>query len=103
MADPTPDPISELFIESFNLDLTDLHSTARVALPTGGNHADTLELRDDDGNFLCFVPADASPEMVAVAYRLYGQGLNIGVRAGEAAAWAKLRHLIGAAAATELS
>ncbi|WP_263626345.1 hypothetical protein [Novosphingobium percolationis] len=36
---------------------------------------------------------------MAIAYRLYGQGLNHGVRAGEAAAWAKLRYLIGAAAA----
>ena len=98
MADPTPDPIGELFVESFNLDLSDLHSAARVALPPGGSHPDTLELRDDEGNFLSFVPADASPEMVAIAYRLYGQGLNFGVRAGEAAAWAKLRHLIGAAA-----
>lgn len=33
------------------------------------------------------------------AYRLYGQGLNRGVRVGETAAWAKLRYLIGAAAA----
>lgn len=96
MADP--DPISELFVESFNLDLSELLSSARVALPSNGNHPDTLELRDDEGNVLCFVPADASPEMVAIAYRLYGQGLNLGVRAGEAAAWAKLRHLIGAAA-----
>lgn len=97
MADP--DPIGALFVESFNLDLAELHSAARVALPSNGNHGDVLELRDDEGNFLSFVPADASPEMVAIAYRLYGQGLNHGVRLGEAAAWAKLRYLIGAAAA----
>ena len=103
MSDPTPDPIGELFVESFNLDLTDLHSTARVALPPDGNHTYTLALRDDQGNFLSFVPADATPEMVAIAYRLYGQGLNVGIRAGEAAAWAKLRDLIGAAAATGAS
>lgn len=95
MADP--DPISELFVESFNLDLAELHSAARVALPSNGNHGDVLELQDDEGNFLCFVPTEASPEMVAIAYRLHGQGLNRGVRVGEAAAWAKLRHLIGAA------
>lgn len=92
-----PDPIGALFVESFNLDLAALHSAARVALPSSGNHPDMLELQDDEGIFLSFVPADASPEMVAIAYRLFGQGLNHGVRAGEAAAWAKLRHLIGAA------
>ena len=96
-----PDPIGALFVESFNLDLSELLSPARVALPSEGNHPDTLELCDDEGNFLCFVPADASPEMVAIAHRLYGQGLDLGVRAGEAAAWAKLRHLIGAAAADD--
>ena len=89
MADPTPDPIGELLVESFNLDLAALHSTARVSLPTSGSHPDTLELRDDEGNFLSLVPADASPEIVAIAYRLYGQGLNLGARAGEAAAWSK--------------
>ena len=37
--------------------------------------------------------------MAAIAFRLYARGLNRGVRAGEDAAWAKLRYLIGAAAA----
>lgn len=101
MANSTPDPVGELFVESFNLDLADLLSPARVALPESGNPPDTLELRDDEGNSLTLVPADASPDMVAIAYRLYGQGLNFGARAGEAAAWAKLRHLIGAAAVGE--
>lgn len=101
MTDHTPDPIRALFVETFNLELSDLHSAARVALPPGDDPPDTLELRDDEGNFLTFVPTDASPDMVAIAYRLYAQGLNFGVRAGEAAAWAKLRHLIGAAAASD--
>lgn len=93
-----PDPIDTLFLESFNLDLSALSSAARVARPSTGQD-NVLELQDDEGNFLCFIPADSSPEMAAIAYRLYGQGLNRGTRAGEEAAWAKLRHLIGAAAA----
>lgn len=101
MTNSTPDPVGELFVESFNLELADLLSPARVALPASGNPPDTLEMHDDEGIFLTLVPADASPDMVAIAYRLYGQGLNFGVRAGEAAAWAKLRHLIGAAAVSE--
>jgi len=58
-----------------------------------------LELQDDEGTFLDFIPASSNPQMAAIAYRLYGRGLNLGVRAGEDAAWAKLRHLIGAASA----
>lgn len=95
--DMSSDPIlSELFVESFNADLENLGSAARVA-PPRPPHSDVLELQDDEGTFLDFIPASASPEMAAIAYRLYGRGLNLGVRAGEAAAWAKLRHLIGAA------
>lgn len=89
--------LSELFIDSFNADLENLGSAARVALPPP-HHGDVLEFRDDEGNFLEFIPASASPEMTAIAYRMYGRALNRGVRAGEDAAWAKLRHLIGAAA-----
>ncbi len=94
-SDPT---LSQLFVDSFNADLANLGSWARVALPPP-QHSDVVELQDDEGNFLDFIPVSASPEMAAIAYRMYGRGLNLGVRAGEAAAWAKLRHLIGAAAA----
>ncbi len=90
-----PDPIRALFVESFNLDLAALNSPARVCLPSGDNSG-VLELQDDEGTFLDFIPESAAPEMVAIAYRLYGRGLNHGVRVGEEAAWAKLRHLIGA-------
>jgi len=89
--------LSELFINSFNADLENLGSTARVALPPP-QHGEAIELRDDEGNFLEFIPASASPEMAAIAYRMYGRAFNRGVRAGEDAAWAKLRHLIGAVA-----
>jgi hypothetical protein len=94
-----PDPITALFVEHFNLDLAAISSAARVAIAAGVNPSEKLELQDDEGNVLTLIPSDASPEMVAIAYRLYGQGLNAGVRMGEAAAWAKLRHLIGAAEA----
>lgn len=95
---PNPDPVNcALFVESFNLDLVALSSGARVKLSTEGSRDGQLELRDDEGNFICLIPSDTRPEMAAIAYRLYGQGLNRGVRAGEEAAWAKLRYLIGAA------
>ncbi|MBV1686422.1 hypothetical protein KRR38_01720 [Novosphingobium sp. G106] len=58
-----------------------------------------IELQDDEGCLVGFIPADTAPRMAAIAYRLYGQAFNRGVRAGEEAAWAKLRHLVGAAAA----
>lgn len=91
--------ITAMFIESYNADLAALGSAARVALPSNALHDDMLELQDDEGTFLDLIPASAEPQMAAIAYRLYGRGLNLGVRAGEDAAWAKLRHLIGAAAA----
>lgn len=94
---PSDHILSQIFIDSFNADLANLGSSACVALPPP-QHSDVIELQDDEGNFLDFIPASASPEMAAIAYRMYGRGLNLGVRAGEAAAWAKLRHLIGAAA-----
>lgn len=94
-----PNRIKQLLVDTFNADLAALHSSARVALPPSETHGDVLELQDDEGNFLDFIPDAASPEMAAIAYRLYGRGLNRGVRAGEDTAWAKLRHLIGAAAA----
>jgi hypothetical protein len=83
----------------FNARLAQLNSSARVVLTLIAGHTGMLELRDDAENFLEFIPAEASPEMAAIAFRLYVRGLNRGVRAGEEAAWAKLRHLIGAAAA----
>ncbi len=96
---PNADPvISALFVESFNLDLVALSPAARVKLSTEGGRDDQLELQDDEGSFICLIPSDTKPEMAAIAYRLYGQGLNRGARAGEEAAWAKLRYLIGAAA-----
>ena len=86
-------------IERFNARLAELNSSARVAFARIAGHSGMLELRDDAENFLEFIPAEASPEMAAIAFRLYARGLNRGVRAGEDAAWAKLRYLIGAAAA----
>lgn len=94
-----PNRIKQLFVDSFNTDLAALHSAARVALPPNEAHGDVLELQDEEGRFLEFIPDSASPEMVAIAYRLYGRGLNRGIRAGEYTAWAKLRRLIGAATA----
>lgn len=91
--------ITAMFIESYNADLAARGSNARVAVPSSGPQDDTLELQDDEGTLIAFIPASAEPQMAAIAYRLYGRGLNLGVRAGEDAAWAKLRHLIGAAAA----
>ncbi|PNQ04055.1 hypothetical protein A8G00_09140 [Sphingobium sp. SA916] len=58
-----------------------------------------LALIDDEGRFITELPLTVSSEMVALAYSLYGRGVTFGVRAGEDAAWAKLRFLIGAAAA----
>jgi len=89
-------------VERFNARLLQLNSSARVALTRIVGHTDMLELRDDEENFLEFIPAEASPEMAAIAFRLYARGLNRGVRAGEDAAWAKLRYLIGAATAPNL-
>jgi hypothetical protein len=86
-------------IERFNARLVQLNSSARVALTRIAGHSGMLELRDDEENFLEFIPAEASPEMAAIAFRLYARGLNRGVRAGEETVWAKLRYLIGAAAA----
>ncbi|MFB0874994.1 hypothetical protein [Sphingobium sp. sgz301303] len=91
--------ITALFIASYNADLAALDSSARVAVPSNAPNPDMLELQDDEGTCLAMIPASAAPQMVAIAYRLYGRGLNLGVRAGEEAAWAKLRHMIGAAAA----
>ena len=59
---------------------------------------DVFELLDDEGQFITLLSMSATPEVTAVAYKLYGQGLNRGLRAGEELAWSKLRHLIGAVA-----
>lgn len=93
-----PDPvIDQLFVESFNADLRQLGCDATIALSDMCADKDVFELRDDDDQFVTFLPMSATPEVTVVAYRLYGQGLNKGLRAGEELAWSKLRHLIGAA------
>ncbi|AJR26482.1 hypothetical protein A0J57_00475 [Sphingobium sp. 22B] len=58
-----------------------------------------LALIADEGRFITELPLAVSSEMVALAYCLYGRGVTSGVQAGADAAWAKLRFLIGAAAA----
>lgn len=93
---PSDPVITALFIESFNADLLAFGCPARVAAAADA-HEGSIELHDADGGFLDLLPADTSPQMAAIAYRLYGRGLNAGTRAGEITAWAKLRQLIGAA------
>jgi hypothetical protein len=96
--DPILDP---LFVESFNAELERLDSSARIAITRLSSGADVFELLDDEGQLVTLFPASATPEVTAAAYRLYGQGLNRGLRAGEELAWVKLRHLIGAASVNE--
>lgn len=93
--DPILDP---LFVESFNADLEQLNSTARIAITNLSSCGDVFELLDDEGQLITLLPLSATPDVTAAAYKLYGQGLNRGLRAGEELAWSKLRHLIGAAA-----
>lgn len=93
--DPILDP---LFVASFNADLEQLGSPARIALNNLSASGDVFELLDDEGQFITLLPMSATPDVTAAAYRLYGQGLNRGLRAGEELAFSKLRHLIGAAA-----
>lgn len=93
--DPILDP---LFVASFNADLEQLGSPARIALTNLSASGDVFELLDDEGQFITLLPMSATPDVTAAAYRLYGQGLNRGLRAGEELAFSKLRHLIGAAA-----
>lgn len=93
--DPILDP---LFVESFNTDLEALGSPARIGMTKLSSCGDVFELLDDEGQFVTLFPASATPDVTAAAYKLYGQGLSRGLRAGEDLAWAKLRHLIGAAA-----
>lgn len=95
-----PTPISDADVaKTLTYALMTLGCPAGVAPPHDSRHSGLLELQDEEGDFLEFIPFDASPELVAIAYRLYGRGLNRGTRAGEQAAWAKLRALIGAAPA----
>ncbi|MGE4306676.1 MAG: hypothetical protein AB7E24_21910 [Novosphingobium sp.] len=94
--DPVPDP---LFVERFNTRLEALGSPARIATTELSSRGGVFELLDDEGQFITLFPASATPEVTATAYRLYAQGLQRGVRAGEDLAWAKLRYLIGAASA----
>jgi hypothetical protein len=93
--DPILDP---LFVESFNTDLEQLGSTARIAITKLSSCGDVFELLDDEGQFVTLLPKSTTPDVTAAAYKLYGRGLAKGLRAGEELAWAKLRHLIGAAA-----
>jgi hypothetical protein len=93
--DPILDP---LFAASYNADLEQLGSPARIAISKLPACGDMFELLDDEGQFVTLLPKSAAPDVTAAAYKLYGQGLHRGLRAGEDLAWAKLRHLIGAAA-----
>lgn len=95
------DSPAALFIASFNRDLAGLKCPAQVSLPSDDNQRDVIELQDAEGNFLGFVPEGASPEMVAATHELYERALRRGIRIGEQASWARLRFLIGAAAAPE--
>lgn len=96
---PNHDPvIDQLFVDSFNADLEKLNCAARIALTNLTSSRDVFELLDDEGQFITLLPMNATPEVTAAAYKLYGQGLNRGLRAGEELAWSKLRHLIGTAA-----
>lgn len=90
--------LDPLFVESFNADLEQLGSPARIAITRLSSGADVFELLDDEGQFVALFPASATPDVTAAAYKLYGQGLNHGLRAGEELAFSKLRHLIGVAA-----
>lgn len=94
-----PGDMAALFVATFNADLAELGSLARVTLSDQGQHPDTLELRSGDGELLDLIPADTDPVMAAIACRLYDEGYNAGRRAGENHAWASLRSLIGAAPA----
>jgi hypothetical protein len=104
MTDPL---IDETTITQFNRDLADRGCTAHVELfgledamvACEGRCLQILVLIDDEGRFITELPLAVSCEMVALAYALHGRGVTFGVQAGEDAAWAKLRFLIGAAAA----
>lgn len=104
MTDPL---IDETTIAQFNRDLADRGCTAHVELfgledamvANERRCPQILVLIDDEGRFITELPLALSCEMVALAYSLYGRGVTFGVQAGEDAAWAKLRFLIGAAAA----
>ena len=102
MTDPL---IDEASIAQFNRVLAKRGCKAHVALfdlasaPCEGRCPQILALIDDEGGFITEVPLTASCEMVALAYALCGRGFSRGVEAGEDAAWAKLRFLIGAPSA----
>jgi|APAra7269096936_1048531.scaffolds.fasta_scaffold02825_8 hypothetical protein len=96
---PHSTSVADLFVATYNADLAELGSLARVSLPDQNKHPDTLELRRGDGELLDLIPAETEPVMAAIACRLYDHGFNEGCRAGEASAWAALRRLIGAASA----
>jgi hypothetical protein len=89
--------IDALFVASFNADLAELGCAASIVTAGDAHNRDVFELLDEDRQFLAYLPLEASPRVTAAAYRLYGQALDKGLRAGEALAWSKLRQLIGAA------
>lgn len=89
--------IGALFAATYNADLAELGSLARVVWPDQDKHPDMLELRNGSGDLLGFIPADTEPQMAAIACRLYAAGYVEGREAGKVSAWASLRRLIGAA------
>jgi len=84
-----------LFVADFNKALAALPCVARVAAPKRPLARKMLELLDEDGQFLGYLPAEATPEMASFAWNLYSLGLGRGVVTGETAAWAKLRAKLG--------
>lgn len=91
--------IHSLLVESYNRDLERIGSVARVALPAEPANEGMLSLHDDEGAFLALIPVDTAPGVAAIAFSLHSLAFARGVRAGEDAAFAKLRYLIGAASA----
>ncbi|EJU12076.1 hypothetical protein LH128_15636 [Sphingomonas sp. LH128] len=91
--------IHSLLVESYNRDLERIGSVARVALPIDPANEGMLSLHDDEGAFLTLIPVDTAPAVAAIAFSLHSLAFARGVRAGEEAAFARLRYLIGAASA----
>lgn len=91
--------IHSLLVESYNRDLERIGSVARVALPADPANEGMLSLHDDEGGFLALIPVDTAPSVAAIAFSLDSLAFARGVRAGEEAAFARLRYLIGAASA----
>lgn len=90
--------MAALYVTTYNADLAELRSLARVAWADQDKHPDMLELRNGSGELLALIPVDTEPQVAAIACRLYAAGYVEGREAGKASAWASLRRLIGAAA-----